>query len=40
MDYLVEKSFYLTSLFTDIKTKHNWTANEAKYSTPISQTTF
>lgn len=30
MDNTVEKSFYLTSLFSDIKTKHNWTTNETK----------
>ena len=29
-DNLVEKSFYLTSLFVDIKSEHNWTTNETK----------
>ncbi|MBK2027407.1 replication initiation protein [Allofrancisella guangzhouensis] len=27
---LVKKSFYLTSLFVDIKSEHNWTTNETK----------
>jgi len=29
-DNLVEKGFYLTSLFVDIKSEHNWTTNETK----------
>jgi hypothetical protein len=30
MNNIVEKSFYLTSLFADIKSDHNWTSNEIK----------
>lgn len=29
-DEIVKKSFYLTSLFADIKSEHNWTTNETK----------
>ena len=30
MNNIVKKSFYLTSLFADIKSEHNWTNNEIK----------
>jgi plasmid replication initiation protein len=30
MNDIVKKSFYLTSLFADIKSEHNWTTNEIK----------
>lgn len=30
MNNIVEKSFYITSLFASIKSEHNWTSNEVK----------